>query len=208
RIDVDDVGAALKQLKQGQHLYLRVSQTFCESAAHSMALSATRLSGSRVQITLLNSNGWSESVCREAGARFPAIGKIVDLKHACASLSELSSGTRVPAASMTEAERLVWHDEGFGAPLAAWLRSVGRMSELHTTGPQMTPQKGDDCSIEVEFAWLASVLPEADYKLTKAHVLNVLLHAALATGVGEEIVQRLRERVTSSLSAFAMAIRR
>jgi hypothetical protein len=48
-------------------------------------------------------------------------------------------------------------------------------------------------------------LPEVDYKLTKARVLNVPLHAALATGLPDGIVERLRERVTSNASAYAMA---
>ena len=71
---------------------------------------------------------------------------------------------------------------------------------LEATGRQMTPQKRDDCTLEVEFAWLANVLPEADYKLAKAHVLNMLAHAPAPAGVDEAVLQRLRERVTSSLS--------
>ncbi|MBW8833131.1 MAG: hypothetical protein JF606_27880 [Burkholderiales bacterium] len=54
------------------------------------------------------------------------------------------------------------------------------------------------------FAWLASVLPEADYKLAKAHVLNILTQAALYHDLDKRVVERLREHVTSGLSAHAM----
>jgi hypothetical protein len=87
------------------------------------------------------------------------------------------------------------------------LRAVGPESMLQPTGQRMTPQKGQDCLIEVQFAWLASVLPEADYKLAKAHVLNVLTEAAEANDLDEEVLERLRQRATSSLSAHAMATR-
>lgn len=69
----------------------------------------------------------------------------------------------------------------------------------------MKPQKADDCAIEVEFAWLASVLPPADYKLAKAHVLNVLAQAAKTAGWSETELQRLQDRITTSLSGYAMS---
>lgn len=202
-----DLGEFLESLEQGEHLYLRTGHAVC-GEAHSLAISATRLSGNQVQISLFNPNGWDRSICSNSHDRTPAIGKTVSLENARVALSALAGGIIEPPVHMRVRANRNWHDTAAGEPLAVWLRGVNPELSLQPTGHRMTPQKGGDCSIEVMFAWLASMLPEADYKLAKAHVLNILTQAALYHDLDMRVVERLRERVTSSLSAHAMAISR
>lgn len=200
-----DPGEMLHALGPGEHLLLQSTQSRGDDA-HALAISITRLDGGLVQVNLLNPNGWGGVARREDFARCPAIGKVLTIDQAHAALTSLSGHViEPPAAFRSPAARANWHQAENGAPLAAWLRAVGPDSVLQPTGQRMTPQKGEDCLIEVQFAWLASVLPEADYKLAKAHVLNILTEAAEANNLDEEVLERLRQRATSSLSAHAMA---
>jgi hypothetical protein len=195
----------LHALGPGEHLLLRGTQSQGDDA-HALAISITRLDGGLVQVNLLNPNGWGGIARREDFVRYPAIGKVLTIDQAHAALVSLSGHViEPPAVVQSSAARANWHQAENGAPLAAWLRAVGPDSVLRPTGLRMTPQKGQDCLIEVQFAWLASVLPEADYKLAKAHVLNILTEAAEANDLEEEVLERLRQRATSSLSAHAMA---
>ena len=200
-----DLGEMLHALGPGEHLLLRGTQSRGDDA-HALAISITRLDGGLVQVNLLNPNGWGGIARREDFVRYPAIGKVLTIDQAHAALTSLSGHViEPPAVVQSSAARANWHLAENGAPLAYWLRAVGPESVLQPTGQRMTPQKGEDCLIEVQFVWLASVLPEADYKLAKAHVLNILTEAAEANDLDEEVLERLRQRATSSLSAHAMA---
>jgi hypothetical protein len=200
-----DLGEMLHALGPGEHLLLRGSQSQGE-VAHSLAISITRLDGDLVQVNLLNPNGWGGIARREDFDRHPAIAKVLTIDQARAALISLSGQVIEPPAVVRSSAALAnWHRPAHGAPLASWLRDVGPDSTLQPTRQRMTPQKGHDCLVEVQFAWLASVLPEADYKLAKAHVLNILTEAAEANDLDEDVLERLRQRATSSLSAHAMA---
>ena len=199
-----DLGEMLNALGPGEHLLLHSKQSRGE-VAHALAISITRLDGGLVQVNLLNPNGWGGVARREHFDRHPAIGKVLPIDQARAALASLSGHVIEPPAVVRSSAALAnWHQAANGAPLTAWLRAVGPDSVLQPTGQRMTPQKGRDCLIEVHFAWLASVLPEADYKLAKAHVLNILTEAAEANDLDEDVLERLRQRATSSLSAHAM----
>jgi len=204
-----DPADRLRRLEEGAHLFVRVAQEFGEDA-HALAISATRLPGSQVQLSIFNSHGWghlSDGLGLSAGltTRHPAIGKVMQLEDACRAMEFLNNRV-VNFSDRTEQEDGAWRSPGAGLPLFVWLQTFGPDGvDLEPTGPQMTPQRFADCGIEVQFAWLASVLPEADYKLAKAHVLNTLMHAPGSDEVDEVALQRLRERVTSSLSGHAMA---
>jgi len=88
-------------------------------------------------------------------------------------LSDLDGGViDFPTAIRSSRARAQWHNVGGGSPLSAWLRAADPETTLQWHLPRMTPQKRDDCAIEVEFAWLGGVLAEQDYKLAKAHALN------------------------------------
>jgi hypothetical protein len=203
----EDPGRALMHLEEGEHLFLRVAQQG-ERDAHALAVSATLLPGGQVRLSIFNSLGWghmSEGLQLATGltSRHAAVGKLMSLEDASKALSFLSSHV-VDFADRTPTEDAAWRAPGAGLPLWVWLSTFGPDDvELQPTGPQTTPQKSADCGIEVQFAWLASVLPEADYKLAKANVLDALAHSQ------EErdglVLQHLKERVTSSLSGYAMA---
>jgi hypothetical protein len=201
-----DLREMLHALAPGEHLLLRGTQSRGETA-HALAISITRLDGGLVQANLLNPNGWGGVARRGHLHHHPAIGKVLPLEQAGAALASLSGQVIEPPTAFRSSAALAnWHQAANGAPFAAWLRAVGPESILQPTGQRMTPQKGADCVVELQFAWLASVLPEADYKLAKAQVLNILAEAATANDLDEVVVERLRQRVTSSLSGHAMAM--
>ena len=56
--------------------------------AHALAISITRLDGGRVQVNLLNPNGWGGIARREDFDRCPAIGKVLTLDQAQAGLRD------------------------------------------------------------------------------------------------------------------------
>jgi len=203
----EDPGHRLMHLEEGEHLFLRVAQEVGREA-HALAISATRLPGGQVQLSIFNSHGWghmSDGLQLATGltGRHAAVGKLMSLADASKALSFLNSHV-VNFADRTPTEDGAWQAPGAGLPLWVWLSTFGPDEvELQPTGPQTTPQKSADCGIEVQFAWLASVLPEPDYKLAKAHVLNALTHAQ--DDSDPQALQHLKERVTSSLSGYAMA---
>jgi hypothetical protein len=200
-----NLGEMLDGLQEGEHLYLRVTQAMHGDDSHSLTISATRIPGNQVQVSLFNPNGWRRIARSDSYSRIPAIGKTVSLKDAREALGSLPGGVIELPAHMSGGVSPNWHASSAGEPLSVWLSAVNPEMQWQATGQRMTPQKANDCSIEVEFAWLASVLSEADYKLVKAHVLNILTQAALYHQLDKRVVERLRERVTSSLSAHAMA---
>jgi hypothetical protein len=199
-----DLPERLQDLEQGEHLLTRIVLERETGGAHALAISATRLSDSEVRLSLINSNGWRVVAQRDGFEAAPAIAKTVSLNAACMALESLRDGFEPPAEYQSSPLSHDWHRLAGGAPLYAWLDKVPSNSRLMPTRDRMRPQKGQDCAIETEFAWLATVLPRADYKLAKAHVLNALLQAAMTNGLGKEVQQRLRDRVTTSLSAHAM----
>lgn len=192
-----DLADRLAHLEDGAHLLLRVTQQG-EHGGHALAISATRLAGGQVQVSVFNPSGWED-------LRDAAIGKTMRLEEACEALAALRhSVVSLPVEMRGKADD-AWRDPWVGMPLATWLGAAGADPAWNPTAQRMTPQKHSDCSIEVEFAWLASVLPEADYKLAKANVLSALMHASTPSDGDGQVPQRLRERVTSSLSGYAMA---
>ena len=205
--DNEDPGRALMLLEEGEHLFLRVAQQVGLDA-HALAISATRLEGGQVRLSIFNSLGWghmSDGLQLASGltSRHAAVGKLMSLEDASKALSFLNSHV-VNFADRTPTEDGAWQAPGAGLPLWVWLSTFGTdEADLQPTGPQTTAQKSADCGIEVQFAWLASVLPEPDYKLAKAHVLNALTHAQ--DDSDPQALQHLKERVTSSLSGYAMA---
>jgi len=204
------LGDRLAQLEEGAHLVVRANQAVPVTVGgqdawkgHALVISATRLPQGDVQMNIFNPHGWGY-IDPSLSSRDPGIGKVMPLEEARAALDSLQGGiVSLPRSMWSKSNE--WHDPAVGLALAIWLSTAGSDPSLEATGRQMTPQKRDDCAIEVEFAWLANVLPEADYKLAKAHVLNMLLHAPAPAGVDEDVLQRLRERVTSSLSGHSMA---
>ncbi|GAB4090844.1 hypothetical protein [Hydrogenophaga soli] len=192
-----DLAGRLAHLEDGAHLLLRVTQQG-EHGGHALAISATRLSRAEVRVSVFNPSGWEDP-------HDAAIGKIMRLEDACEALTALRhSVVSLPVEMRGEADE-AWRDPWVGMPLATWLGAAGTTPDWNPSAQRMTPQKHSDCSIEVEFAWLASVLPEADYKLAKANVLSTFLHASTPNDGDGQVQQRLRERVTSSLSGYAMA---
>jgi len=200
-----DLGEMLHGLPQGEHLLLRAGQVAGPNG-HALAISVTRLSAERVQVNLFNPSGWSHIPGGPSDTRIPAIGKTVSIDDASAALTSLIDGTvERPGVIRSSQGRQAWADPLAGAPLAFWLREVDPTSRLQPTGLRMTPQKALDCGVEAEFAWLASVLAPADYKLVKAHTLNVLRQAAVEVDLEQGVIDRLGDRITSSLSGHAMA---
>jgi hypothetical protein len=195
------------ELDEGAHLFLRAKFGAPDAMRHMMGISVTRVSAEHVQVNLINSNGWYELTGKPGLERMPAMAKFLPIDLASAGLASLLDEVieRPARGFQSERGRRVWDSSPSGAPLTAWLRELDSSTPLQHTAHDVTPQKGSECIIEMNFAWLATVLPPADYKLAKANVLNVLRQTAEANAMDEEVMQRLDERITSSLSGHAMA---
>jgi hypothetical protein len=205
----DAMGEMLHGLDLGAHLLVRAKMGPAGGSRHMMGINVTRLSADWVQVNLINSNTWQKMVTRPEFERAPAVGKPLPLSVASAGLTSLQVDVvQCPQAFRSDRGRGVWDAPSSGAPLAAWLRALGPATVLQPAGHRTTPQKGEDCVVEMELAWLTTVLPQAEYKLAKAHILNVLRQTAEVNKLDQDVVQRLDERITSSLSAHAMAIGR
>jgi len=204
-----ELAQQMRYLAPSEQLLVRVRlvrwPTGCDKETHRVAVAATRLSDTAVRLSVINPNGWSLATGDNDLAENPIMAKTVSLDEACIALEWLRSGAiDPPQDDPRSTPGDVWRHVAGGAALHAWLSSVNPDTPMQETPPSMPPQKGADCVIEQEFAWLASVLPKADYKLAKANVLNALVQAAKANDIGDEMRTRLGERLTSSLSARAM----
>lgn len=192
----------LDTLAEGEHVYIPVRQ-FEADGGHALSISVSRMGGDEARVTIFNSNGWE---CHGEGLESaPAISRSMSMGAASVMLEQLQDDVyfQPPNGSLISQQ---WQRSGAGAPLLTWLEEGGSArSELEVLSLRQPPQKGQDCGLEAQFAWLATVLPEADYKLVKANALNVLAEAASSTDEGEQVVQRLHERVTSSLSGHVMS---
>ena len=203
--DVDN-HQMLQSLDEGEHLLLSVGQWDAQGTAHALAISATRLEEGNVRLSVFNSNGWTKSDGNGSAPHSPAVFKTMSITDAVAALRTLDEMGLAPAVDLPRPWLERWGDSSEGTPLLSWLRNAGPRDAMPLLSEQrMTPQKSVDCSIEVQFAWLASVLPPADYKLAKAHTLNVLAQAAETTGRSELELERLQDRITTSLSGYAVS---
>jgi len=140
------------------------------------------------------------------------------MEEAVAAMGKLLSDPLPPPGARSEAH---WTDVGKGRPLLEWLNGMGapgsRISgDFHDTGGQLVSarQKSSDCGIEALFAFMASALQPADYKMAKAACLNTLVQIAdrlepPGTAPADSDLQvarrRLQERITSSLSGSMVA---
>jgi len=114
-----------------------------------------------------------------------------------------------------------WTFTALGRPLLTWFKGAGPAdaeisTDFHGTGRPLasSPQKTGDCTSESFFAFLATVLPPADYKFAKAACLNTLVQicdqleppgTAAANSPLQKARRRLQERITASLSGSLVA---
>jgi hypothetical protein len=192
----------LHALAEGEHVHIPVGQ-YDATGGHALSISVSRMGGDDARVSVFNSNGWQ---CHggEGLKNAPAISRSMPIYRAAIRLKQLENAVyrQPPNGFISQA----WQHLSEGAPLLSWLEERGQAtSELRVSSLRQPPQKAGDCGLESQFAWLATVLPEADYKLVKANALNVLAEVASSTVDGEQVVQRLHERITTSLSAHVMS---
>ncbi|WP_157604417.1 hypothetical protein [Rhizobacter sp. Root1221] len=197
--DLDDpLATSLESMVEGGHVFFSVGQKN-RGDGHALGVSVTNLGNDEAQVSIFNSNGWS--ACLASRHNPLVISGSTSMWGAHRMLAGLATDTIEPSTD-SRMPRRDWDDAAAGASVFHWMKSYGMepsIRDIRATRP-MTPQKSGDCMLEVRFAWLASVLPQADYKLVKANTLNILSDHAV--GVAS---RSLKERVTSSLSGHAMA---
>lgn len=108
-----------------------------------------------------------------------------------------------------------WLQPKYGNPLLAWLTEHVAPDQSASQGPNgreihQVAQKANDCGVESTFAFLATVLDPADYKLAKASCLAALQSVAEhldREGVASMhgVADRLAQRQTSALRGYAQA---
>lgn len=212
----------LAGLQPGRHSYVRVTLVH-DNAAHALALAFRKEDRGRVRLAAINPAGWPQGVAGDAGDSgrdrvVPAVFRVVGVAEAATALAGLLAGRLPPGPAPEDARNWM----GSGAPLHAWLTGLGTASaeglraDFHHAGRPLrtAPQKGNDCTIERIFAFMATALPPADYKLAKAAGLNLLVQLAdrleppgtTAPGSAVEAARcYLQWRLTSSLSGSAVA---
>jgi hypothetical protein len=222
--DTGTAAARLAGLKPGQHWHVRVqSQGEEEHNRHAMGMAIQRLPEGDFRIGVLNSNGWEAAMGapRDNGpSRIQHVYRTVDMEHAVAAMEQLLKGPIPPASASGQQ---LWADSAAGCPLVEWLSQVGPPgSEVGVDAHRdeagrpvvTTRQKAGDCGIEAMFAFMASALQPADYKLAKAACLNTLVQIAdrlepPGTASADSDLQaarrRLQERITTSLSGSMVA---
>jgi len=226
--DARTAGSRLARLEPGQHWHIRIQlHNEDEESGHAMGIAIQRLSDEDFRISLLNSNGWEDAmdaVVDSGSSGIQHVYRTVDMKHAVAAMEQLLNGPAPPASVAGE---LAWTDCSTGRSLAEWLSQVGPPESevrwgMHldvdrdeTGQPTVTTlQKGGDCIIEAQFAFMASALQPADYKLAKAACLNTLVQLAdrleppgtTPANSDLQVARRhLQERITSSLSGHMVA---
>lgn len=212
----------LAGLRPGQHGYVRVTLVHGDTA-HALAIAVRKEGRRQVRLAAINPAGWPQVSPGDAGPPghdrvVPAVFRRMDVDAAAAALAGLLAGP-LPAGPAPNGV----HDwVCSGQPLHAWLAGLGAapagglQADFHGTGrPLLTaPQKADDCTVERIFAFMASALPPADYKLAKAAGLNLLVQLADRleppdTAVPDPALEAARSylqwRLTSSLSGSAVA---
>lgn len=222
--DTSAVGSRLASLEPGQHWHIRVqSQGEQEHNRHAMGMAIQRLPDGDFRISVLNSNGWEAAMgaTQDNGpSGIQRVYRTVDMEHAVAAMKQLLNGP-VPPASASGQQ--LWAESGTGRPLVEWLSQIGPPGSEHGVDADRdeagrpvvtTYQKAGDCGIEALFAFMASALQPADYKLAKAACLNTLVQLAdrlepPGTAPEDSALQaarrRLQERITTSLSGHMVA---
>jgi hypothetical protein len=202
-----DVAGMVEGLSRGEHLFVVVHlENERQESAHALALSCTRVSADGVRMSIFNPVGWRPTIGEDCPNNAPEMSKMMSLSEAVTGLSALPEGMVEQPSEMGSATLHRWSRAEYGMPLLNWFsHDIAPDSDPDPTELRMPAQKASDCGVEVQFAWLASVLPKADYKLAKSHVLNVLAHTDNSGyRVPKFAVRRLQERATSALSGHAM----
>jgi len=215
----------LASLRPGRHSYVRVTLVH-GNASHALAIAVRKERHGQVRLAAINPAGWPQVPAGDVGASstdrvMPAVFRMMDVDAAATALAGLLARRLPPGPAPEEAPGWVRS----GEPLRAWLAGLGTASpsglqaDFHGTGRPLlrADQKGDDCTVERIFAFMATALPPADYKLAKAAGLNLLVQLAdrleppgtVARGSAlEDARGYLQWRATSSLSGSAVAQRR
>ncbi|GKS77510.1 hypothetical protein AVME950_21460 [Acidovorax sp. SUPP950] len=202
--DQDPLFDVLRPMAEGEHLCIPVGQ--CGSNGnHALLISVSRLDADQARVSVFNSEGWQ---CQGGTDRLddaPAISRSMPMDRVYGLLKALDGSVLKPPPddSLIRAD---WEVADAGAPLLSWLQDGGSAaSEVKVASLRQPRQKAVYCALESRFAWLATVLPEADYKLVKAHALNVLAENASIEEDRAEVLGVLGHRVTVSLSGYAMS---
>lgn len=238
----------LARLVPAQHWYIRVtaehdvfegkSDKRIATRQHSLGVGIQKQPDGHLRVSVINPNGWSTrpptttpwlSPWRRQVADIPAVFKTVSQDDADTAMHALLSN-HWPIRPQ-ELSKPRWTETASGQPLLAWLEGMGpagsRLSaDFHGDGQPLVsaPQKSGDCGIESLFAFMATALQPADYKLAKAACLATLMQIVdrlevpeslptrLARGVGllpEDPLQvtrsRLQQRITTSLGGAMVA---
>jgi hypothetical protein len=209
----------LAALSAGAIWHVRMSHfTDGSPGRHSLGIALQKQADGRVRLSVINSNGWPMQE-RARGACMPGVFKTLSQDEAAAALQDLLSGGIPPRpAAMPMRD---WTFCALGRPLFTWLKNAGPAdaglsTDFHGTGRPLvsSPQKTGDCVSESLFAFLATVLQPADYKLAKAACLNTLVQicdqleppgSAARNSPLQAARRRLQERITASLSGSMVA---
>jgi hypothetical protein len=217
--DAREVRDRLAALSPGQTWHLRVFQAGHDASGHFLGITLRKQDDGNFRVGVVNSNGWFGHARHTAGD-VPGQFKTMSPAETVAAMQDLVAG-RMPPRPLDIPE-WAWLSSAKGRPLLAWLEGAGQADlesgDFHGTGAdlQSARQKAGNCTSESLFAFLATALPPADYKLAKAACLNTLVQvadrleppgSAAPDSPLQAARQRLQQRITSGLSGHMVAPR-
>jgi len=215
--------STLAGLEPGQHWYIPAVLEGAEASAHALGIGIQKLPDGDFRISVFNPNGWNRALWPWQDSKPDGVlhaHRTVDMAHAVAATKQLLD-VPLPPTDTTAEER--WAEAGTGHQMMEWLSHLGPPGPKPPLGMDRdenhrpigsSAQKAGDCGVEVQFAFMASALQPADYKLAKAACLNTLVQLAdrlepPGTAPADSDLQaarrRLQERITTSLSGHMVA---
>lgn len=207
--DAQTLDGRLTALQAGQHLSIAVDQIARGEGGHAIGIAITKMATDTFRVTILNSEGWTQLPGRKNTDK-AAVCKTGSQQQVAEALHELLQPRSQVRPHNVSARN--WELQN-GSPVFHWLQQMAPDQPMSTLidgqhAFRQSPQKGYNCGIENEFAFMASHLPAADYKLAKAACLDTLLQIDTLQGDPGDIFtprnkERLETRTTSAMSGYA-----
>jgi len=199
---LEEVSEAVRDLGEGAHLYFSIIGVLGASpgGAHAVGLSVSRVQGPatdtlRVSVT--------DTIHRAPGVRIDT-----SRRNVLQALPRLLDGTLGYAQPRP---RFDYTAATLSKALRDWLQRIDPSEAVSQAyfgdKPLVQPvQNGPSCGVENPLAFLATVLPRAEYKLAKAACLDAVLQLATARlpNVDPMLTARVQDRVSHALAASTL----
>ncbi len=195
----EEVGAAIRQLREGEHMFFPVNYSVL-GGAHAVSLSVSRLEGGTrpmLRVSLADTEYSEPGIYIDTSER-----KVLE------ALPGFLNGTLGNGGHLPQDDVM---DVLLREPLRDWLAQIDPskvVSSAYFGGKVLEQpiQNGGSCGSENPLAFLATVLPPPEYKLAKAACLNAVLQFAESqlAETDANSIERIKDRVTHALAGSVL----